>query len=50
MVGDDAVSDGAATDAGLQLYLLGPYPHGSARGLARVVEIVDASRGVGRPA
>jgi HAD superfamily hydrolase (TIGR01509 family) len=50
MVGDDAVSDGAAADAGLQLYLLGPYPHGSARGLARVVEIIDASRGVGRPA
>jgi HAD superfamily hydrolase (TIGR01509 family) len=48
MVGDDAVSDAAATDAGLQLYLLGPYPHGSARGLARVVEIVDASRGAGR--
>lgn len=44
MVGDDAVSDGGAADAGLQLYLLGPYPHGQARGLARVVEIVDASR------
>jgi hypothetical protein len=38
------VSDAGATDAGLQLYLLGPYPHGQARGLARVVEIVDASR------
>ena len=50
MVGDDAVSDGAATDAGLQLYLLGPYAHGSARGLGRVVEIVDASRAAGRPA
>jgi HAD superfamily hydrolase (TIGR01509 family) len=44
MVGDDAVSDGGAADAGLQLYLLGPYAHGQARGLARVVQIVDASR------
>ena len=44
MVGDDAVSDGGAVDAGLQLYLLGPYQHGGERGLARVVEIVDASR------
>ena len=43
MVGDDAVSDGGAADAGLQLYLLGPYAHGEARGLDRVVEIVDAS-------
>jgi len=49
MVGDDAVSDGAAADAGLQLYLLGPYRHGSTRGLARVVEIVDASRAPGQP-
>ena len=46
MVGDDAVSDAGAADAGLQLYLLGPYAHGTARGLARVVEIVDASRAV----
>ena len=44
MVGDDAVSDGGAAAAGLQVYLLGPYPHGTARGLERVVEIVDASR------
>ena len=44
MVGDDAVSDGGAADAGLQLYLLGPYTHGGVRGLERVVEIVDASR------
>jgi putative hydrolase of the HAD superfamily len=44
MVGDDAVSDGGAADAGLQVYLLGPYEHGGERGLARVVEIVDASR------
>jgi HAD superfamily hydrolase (TIGR01509 family) len=44
MVGDDAVSDGGAADVGLQLYLLGPYTHGGERGLARVVEIVDASR------
>jgi len=48
MVGDDAVSDAAAEDAGLQIYLLGPYPHGSARGLGRVVEIVDASRAAER--
>ena len=45
MVGDDAVSDGGASDAGLQLYLLGPYTHGGPRGLERVVELVDASRG-----
>ena len=44
MVGDDAVSDAGAADAGLQLYLLGPYRHGGERGLARVIEIVDASR------
>jgi HAD superfamily hydrolase (TIGR01509 family) len=44
MVGDDAASDGGAADAGLQLYLLGPYRRGGERGLARVVEIVDASR------
>lgn len=46
MVGDDAVSDGGAADAGLQVYLLGPYARGGPRGLARVVEIVDASRAV----
>ena len=48
MVGDDAVSDAAAADAGLQLYLLGPYRHGSERGLARVVQIVEASRAAER--
>lgn len=44
MVGDDAASDGGAAEAGLQLYLLGPYRRGGERGLSRVVEIVDASR------
>jgi len=46
MVGDDATSDGGATEAGLRFYLLGPYGRGGERGLARVVEIVDASRAV----
>lgn len=48
MVGDDAVSDAGAAGAGLQVHLLPPYEHGGSRGLARVVEIVDASRA--RPA
>lgn len=44
MVGDDAVSDGGASAVGFQMYLLPPYAHGGARGLDRVVQIVDASR------
>jgi HAD superfamily hydrolase (TIGR01549 family) len=44
MVGDDAVSDGGASAVGFQVLLLPPYTHGSARGLDRVVQIVDASR------
>lgn len=44
MVGDDAVSDGGAAAVGLQLYLLPPYAHGSARGLDEVVRLVDRSR------
>jgi putative hydrolase of the HAD superfamily len=44
MVGDDAVSDGGAAAAGLQVFLLPPYAYGGPRGLGRVIEIVDASR------
>ena len=44
MVGDDAVSDGGASAAGLQVYILPPYPHGKSRGLDRVLNIVDSSR------
>lgn len=44
MVGDDAASDGGARAAGLQAYILPPYPHGTTRGLDRVLNIVDASR------
>ncbi|HZP95731.1 MAG TPA: HAD-IA family hydrolase [Candidatus Limnocylindria bacterium] len=45
MVGDDAVSDGGAAAAGLRVHILPPHEMpGSARGLRRVVELVDASR------
>ena len=46
MVGDDAVSDGGAVAAGLQVYILSAHPHppATARGLAHVVELVDRSR------
>jgi HAD superfamily hydrolase (TIGR01509 family) len=44
MVGDDAVSDGGAAAAGLQVHILTASAHGAARGLERVVQIVDASR------
>jgi len=45
MVGDDPVSDAGAGAAGLQVYVLpAPGATGSARGLAAVVELVDASR------
>lgn len=45
MVGDDAVSDGGATAAGLQVYIFPPYgAPGSPRGLDRVVALVDRSR------
>jgi HAD superfamily hydrolase (TIGR01549 family) len=44
MVGDDAVSDGGASAAGLQVHILPAYAHGEARGLAKVLQIVDASR------
>ena len=44
MVGDDPVSDGGASVAGLQMYILPGYAHGGARGLERVLRIVDASR------
>jgi putative hydrolase of the HAD superfamily len=44
MVGDDAVSDGGAAAAGLQVHILPGYAHGGKRGLERVLQIVDASR------
>ena len=43
MVGDDAVSDGGASAAGLQMFILPGHAHGGARGLERVLHIVDAS-------
>jgi putative hydrolase of the HAD superfamily len=45
MVGDDPVSDAGAGRAGLQVYILPPQTAaGSARGLDRVVRLVDLSR------
>jgi HAD superfamily hydrolase (TIGR01493 family) len=44
MVGDDPVSDGGAGAAGLRLYILPPHTLGAARGLERVIELVDRSR------
>jgi len=45
MVGDDPVSDGGAGAAGLAVYILPPHAApGTARGLDRVVELVDRSR------
>ena len=45
MVGDDPVSDGGAGAAGLALYILPPHAApGTARGLDRVIELVDRSR------
>jgi HAD superfamily hydrolase (TIGR01509 family) len=44
MVGDDAVSDGGAAAAGVQVHILPSYAHGGPRGLERVVQIVDESR------
>jgi HAD superfamily hydrolase (TIGR01509 family) len=45
MVGDDPVSDGGAGAAGLGLYILPPHTGaGAARGLDRVIELVDRSR------
>ena len=44
MVGDDPVSDGGAGAADLRVYILPPHEApGAARGLARVVELVDAA-------
>ncbi len=46
MVGDHAIADGGAVGAGLRfLHLAGEVPPGGVRGLDRVVEQVDASRG-----
>jgi HAD superfamily hydrolase (TIGR01509 family) len=47
MVGDHAVADGGATDAGLMFYLLPPHEGHGERGLSRVVEIVDRSKAEG---
>jgi HAD superfamily hydrolase (TIGR01493 family) len=45
MVGDDPISDGGAGAAGLGLYILPSHAGpGAARGLDRVIELVDASR------
>ena len=45
MVGDDAVSDGGAAAAAIRVHILPPHEEpGSARGLAEVIRIVDASR------
>jgi len=44
MVGDHAITDGGAVVAGLQFHLLPPHEGHWTRGLARVVEVVDASR------
>jgi HAD superfamily hydrolase (TIGR01549 family) len=44
MVGDDAVSDGGAAAAGVQVHILPRYAHGGPRGLERVLQIVDESR------
>ena len=45
MVGDDPVSDAGAGAAGLQVYVLPAHAMaGTARGLERVVELVDDSR------
>lgn len=42
MVGDHPVADGGATAAGLRFHLLPPYGGEGDRGLARVIELVDA--------
>ena len=49
MVGDDPISDGGAGAAGLGLYILPSHAGpGAARGLDRVIAIVDASMITGR--
>ena len=45
MVGDHPVADGGAAGAGLLFYLLPPHQGHGERGLGRVIDIVDASRG-----
>ena len=45
MVGDHAVADGGAMAAGLQFHLLPPHDGHGTRGLARVIDVVDGSRG-----
>ncbi len=45
MVGDHAVADGGATVAGLRFHLLPPHEGHGERGLVKVVDLVDASRG-----
>jgi HAD superfamily hydrolase (TIGR01509 family) len=47
MVGDHAVADGGATAAGLRFHLLPPHEGHGERGLAAVIDVVDASRAGG---
>jgi hypothetical protein len=44
MVGDHAVADGGALAAGLRFHLLPPHEGHGERGLAAVIDLVDASR------
>ena len=44
MVGDHPVADGGAVAAGLRFHLLPPHEGHGVRGLAKVIEVVDASR------
>ena len=45
MVGDSHVADGAAVLAGLTVLLLPPVPPGTARGLERVLHLIDRAVG-----
>ncbi len=42
MVGDDAVTDGAAGAAGIRVHILPELHEGRIRGLARVLELIDS--------
>lgn len=44
MVGDHEVADGGSVAAGLRFHLLPPHEGHGERGLAKVIEVVDASR------
>jgi HAD superfamily hydrolase (TIGR01509 family) len=43
MVGDHEIADGGATSAGLRFYLLPPHEGHGERGLAMILDVVDAS-------